>query len=236
MKTISQKEEELFDRWIVRNGPAFTIDGVVDEKEYINQKTKILYVLKEGNWEECDDRWELKASLQDVETNGRHWRTWNNIVRWTKALLENGAYPCHVSNEDKAIWTKKIAFIELKKKPGGRQSVDEKIREYVERDKDLLKEQILLYSPDIIICCGRGEGKNADLLYDYVFDNSIKSKWSGPLEQLTENKYNYFTVVIEGKTVPVISFVHPQMRGGHEAFKKKYDDMKEIGQFFGICN
>lgn len=102
-KTISQKEEELFDRWIVRNGPAFTIDGVVDEKEYINQKTKILYVLKEGNWEECDDRWELKASLQDVETNGRHWRTWNNIVRWTKALLENGAYPCHVSNEDNSI-------------------------------------------------------------------------------------------------------------------------------------
>jgi hypothetical protein len=29
MKTISQKEEELFDRWIVRNGPAFVIDGMI---------------------------------------------------------------------------------------------------------------------------------------------------------------------------------------------------------------
>ena len=32
MKTIFQKEEELFARWIDRNGPAFTVDGVVDEK------------------------------------------------------------------------------------------------------------------------------------------------------------------------------------------------------------
>ena len=169
-----------------------------------------------------------------MKTNGRHWRTWNNIVRWTKALLEKGAYPCYVSNEDKALWTRGIAFIELKKKPGGRQSVDGEIKKFVKRDRDLLKEQILLYSPDIVICCGRGEGKNAELLYDYVFDNPDKSKWS--LEPLTDNKYNYFTVVIEGKKVPVISFVHPQMRGGHKAFKEKYDDMKEIGQIFGICD
>jgi hypothetical protein len=86
-------------------------------------------------------------------------------------------------------------------------------------------EQINLYDPDLIICCGRGNGKNADLLYYKVFEEIGCSDWLQ-----TPNKYNYFELMLKDsqKKIPVVSFYHPQMRGGHEKFMKRYEDMCAI--------
>ncbi len=221
---LKEKEKILFSRWKAERGYKYFIsDGIFNENEWNKQSYKILFVLKEANWENGNaDLCEYLLS----ERSQSYWKTWNNVARWTKALLEPGDYPCSISKSDKSYWLRKVAAMNLKKVGGDAVAENETIREYAEKDKLYLKEQIELYSPDIIICCGRGNGKNADILHDVVFDSSQVSEWQVPI---TEEKYNYFVVRIGGKQVPVVSFYHPQMRGSHDKFKRHYEEMIEIG-------
>lgn len=222
---IKEQEKELFARWKTERGYKYFIsDGIIDESEWNKQSCKILFVLKEANWENGNaDLCEFLLS----ESSPSYWKTWNNVARWTKALLERGEYPRYVSKSDKSYWLRKVAVMNLKKVGGDAVAENETIREYAEKDKVYLKKQIELYNPDIIICCGRGVGKNADILHDIVFDSSQVSEWQEPI---TKSKYNYFVASISNKKVPIVSFYHPQMRGGHEKFKRHYEEMIEIGE------
>ena len=226
---LKEREKELFSRWKTERGYQYFIsDGILDEEEWNRQNYKILFVLKEANWENSNaDLCEFLLS----ESSSSYWKTWNNVARWTKALLKGGEYLRYVSKSDKSYWLRKVAAMNLKKVGGDAVAEDETIREYAEKDKKYLKEQIELYNPDIIICCGRGIGKNADILHDIVFDSSQVSDWKEPI---TLSNYNYFIASISNKQVPVVSFYHPQMRGNHEMFKKRYDEMISIANFFKL--
>lgn len=217
---IIEQQNILFSKWQEkRKYNDFIKDGVFCEEEYVKQPLKILYVLKEANWNGSVNLCEWILS----EPKSGYWRTWNNIARWTKALIEGGEYPHYVSKTDKSYWVKKIAFLNLKKVGGGAKANKDEISEYAIRDKKFIKEQILLYNPDVIICCGRGQGKNADLLYNEVLTDLNRSEWKKPIKT-----YNWFTFEINNKDIPVISFVHPQMWGGHDRFKEKYNDILDI--------
>lgn len=221
---IKERERLLFEEWREKQGyPCFMSDGVFDEEEWNKQTYKILFVLKEANWENGNvDLCEYLLS----EPKSSYWKTWNNIARWTKAILEGGEYLHSVSKADKSYWLRKIAAINLKKVGGGSVAENDKIYSYAESDREFIKRQIELYTPDIIICCGRGNGKNADILHDVIFSENEVSEWQEPISQ-----YNYFYVTINGKRdIPVVSFYHPQMRGNHELFKKRYEEMKLLAQ------
>ena len=110
----------------------------------------------------------------------------------------------------------------LKKVGGDEHAENETIYSFAQNDRVYLKQQIELYNPDIIICCGRGTGKNADILHDYVLRNV--SEWKPDI-----NGYNYFLADLDTKkNIPVISYYHPQMRGSHSKFKERYDIMLQI--------
>lgn len=226
---LKEKERELFLRWKLERGYQYFIsDGILDEAEWNKQKYKILFVLKEANWENGNaDLCEFLLS----ESSSSYWKTWNNVARWTKALIEQGEYPRYVSKADKSFWLRKVAAMNLKKVGGDAVAEDETIREYAKKDRLYLKEQIELYCPDIIICCGRGNGKNADILHDIVFDSSQVSAWQEPI---TDNMYNYFIAAIDIKKVPVVSFYHPQIRGGHDKFRRYYEEMIKIGKIMKL--
>lgn len=216
---IKETEKELFNEWKTNRGyDSFLEDGVFDEETYNNQNIKILYVLKEANWENgnCDL---CEYLLSEVSKN--YWHTWNNIVRWT-AAIRGAEYPHTISKRDKTICLKTIAAINIKKVGGDARADDEEIREFGIRDAEYINKQINLYQPDIIICCGRGNGKNADILHDYVLKNV--SEWKPDI-----NGYNYYLANLNSKkNIPVVSYYHPQMRGGHSKFKELYDIMIQI--------
>ncbi len=219
--TIKDQEQQLFVKWRKeRNYAYFMRDGLFCEEEWNKQATKILYVLKEANWENGDtDLCEYLLS----EVSSTYWRTWNNIVRWSQAIRVGGDYPSKVTKADKTKCLKTIAALNIKKVGGDSQADDEEIRQYGESDAKYIREQIELYQPDLIICCGRGDGKNADILYNYVFFN--KTEWQPQIAG-----HNYFLCkLVSGKQIPVISFRHPQIRGGHKAWRKSYEIMQEIG-------
>lgn len=221
---IKEAEKTLFNEWKKENNDiSFIPDGVFDEEEYMNQKCKILFVLKEANWEGGNE--DLCKYLLSEESP-TYWKTWNNIARWSKAILEGGDYQEKVSRSDKSLWLRKVAFMNLKKVGGNERADNATIYNYAERDKAFIKRQIEIYEPDIIICCGRGKGKNADILHDIVFSKDEVSEWKEPVLM-----YNYFVVKIKDKNnIPVVSFYHPQIIGSHELFKKRYEEMKIIAK------
>ena len=112
---LKEKELELFSRWRKeRRYEYFISDGILDEIEWNKQDYKILFVLKEANWKNAnEDLCEFLLS----EKSSAYWKTWNNVARWTKALIEPGEYPHYVSKSDKSHWLRKIAAINLKKEP-----------------------------------------------------------------------------------------------------------------------
>lgn len=223
---ITNKENELFKQWqTAKNYKIFAKDGVVNPEQWELESYRILYILKEVNYDKPD------FDLRDfLKTGGSptYWKTWNNIARWTKAILEGGDYLGYVSKDEKTKWLSRIAAMNLKKVGGKAQSNDLEIREYAINDSKEIREQIGLYNPDIIICCGRGTGKNADLLYENVFQVEDKlSPWQPPIEE-----YNYFYVQLDDsdKKIPVVSFYHPQIRGDNKLLEQRFNEMKTIAE------
>ena len=218
---IKEKERELFKKWrSERKYSSFMADGLFDEETWIEQDIKILYVLKEANWENGDT--DLCEYLLSEPRRSGYWRTWNNITRWTQAIRYGGEYQRQVTKADKTVCLKTIAALNIKKVGGDAQAEDQEILGYGIADAEYINQQIELYQPDIIVCCGRGTGKNADILHDYVLPHV--SEWQPPI-----GKHNYFLCTfVTGKEVSVISFRHPQIRGGHKEFEKSFLDMKNI--------
>lgn len=215
---VKKYEKELFSEWKSnRNYTSFLEDGIFDEETYNKQDIKILFVLKEADWENgnCD-----LCEYLLTKTSRNQWRTWYNIVRWIIAIRTGGEYPRKITNDDKVENLKTIAFLNIKKVGGDSKADDSEIRKYGINDSDFIKRQIELYNPDIIICCGRGNGK---ILHDYILN--VSGEWQTPIC----NDYNYFLTKLNSKNnIPVISFCHPQMRGGHLRFKERYEDMCQI--------
>lgn len=83
-------EHALLKRWKVsRHFDAFIWDGIVDLSTYLQQDKKILFVLRDMNCKE-DDR----SLAKDLADHGSGWKTWNNVGRWTAALLDGAEeYP-----------------------------------------------------------------------------------------------------------------------------------------------
>lgn len=221
---IKEKERELFQKWRSEQGyPNFMADGLFDEETWNKQNIKILFVLKEANWPDGD--LDLCAYLLSEPEHSGYWKTWNNIVRWTQAIRTGGDYPETITKADKTACLKTITALNIKKVGGGARAKDEEIRDYGKRDARFVKAQIELYQPDIIICCGRGTGKNADILYNYVYVGQV-SKWQNPIMN-----HNYFICTLDtGKEIPIVSFRHPQIIGGHIAYAKSYANMLEIAE------
>lgn len=155
MRSLVLKENELLDKWErIRNYSEFIRDGVVDEKAYLSKRPRLVFILKEAN--DFGNGGDLRRLLvQQVKGS-----TWRNVARWTigiKALPE-----IHIpwekvesiSKGEMLTALKTIAVVNLKKQSGGARASRSAILDAARSDRDLLIEQINIYKPDIIVCCG----------------------------------------------------------------------------------
>lgn len=214
---LKDREDQLFDRWRTERGyTSFMADGVPNEAVWDRQKWKITFVLKEANWLGGNE------DLREFLLAGGNWKTWNNIARWTKALLEGGEYPQYVSKADRIDWLSRVSFMNLKKVPGGPHTVNRELRDFAEKNAGFLREQLSLYAPDIVICCGWWVA--ADIMYQNVLPKELLGEW-----MKTEDGFDYFYGRIAGKSTPVVSFYHPQRVAGHAVFRGWYESMRKIG-------
>lgn len=104
--------DALFIKWKSKyDFNAFIRDGIVDSEHY--DSPHILFVLRDMN---CQSERDLCA---DLRKDGSGWKTWNNIGRQTKALLDGSEeYPQDMSAEKRIAQLKRIAVMNLKKEGG----------------------------------------------------------------------------------------------------------------------
>lgn len=224
---------KLFNQWKqLHSFNAFISDGIVDCTQYA--KPHILFVLRDMN---CQTEHNL---CDDLANDGSGWKTWNNVGRWTKALLDGDeVYPRDMSREKRVEQLRRIAVMNLKKEGGVSRADGNELLNAVKSQQDLIYEEICLCDPNIIICCGlpmKGCLSNADLLWHHVFP--ICSEWKKVRSVHLPQDWYFYYATINGKQVPVVSFCHPQVTNlcgcrGHEMlFAPLYRDMLHIREMF----
>lgn len=192
--TIKEKEKILFEK-LRKDNHAIVTDGIVDENEYLSSKYKILYVMKEVNG---GKDWDLREFLYE----GGRPQTWDNVARWTQGILnihtEYSWDELSKNNEKRRkTYLKKIGSINLKKTGGGYTSKIKEISKAAMENREILKNQVNIYNPDIIICCGTA----GDIVNSVLEPKEIK--WS-----MTQRGVEY----IKYKEKTILSFAHPEAR------------------------
>lgn len=244
MNDLTHAQNILFEEWRKKpdlNGNKirkFVVDGVIDQDVFKLQTKKILFILRDKNCsirlEDADNK--LACELND---HGSGWRTWNNVARWTSALIDESDYPYDISDKIRAEHMRKVVAMNLKKEAGTSRTNGDELEFATKSYWNEIYRQIEIYSPDIIICCGLS-GKRMkstyDLLRKYVlggsnsFENCFEFNSS-----IVNHKWRYSIEVIGNKETPVIEFCHPQVtvfkgnRGHEQLFVPLYNDMKRIG-------
>ncbi len=225
---VKEQERKLFDRWQSEQKRLFFIrDGVFDEETWNAEPLKITFVLKEADWPNVNRdmcRHVLCGRSPTV------WKTWNNVARWTKGLLEGGGYPRNVSEAERVRLLARVSFLNLKKAGGGRRANPKEIRKAARQDAALLREQLLLYQPDLIVCCGKG--LVADVLEKEVLQ---RPDLFGPYlsaqdhEELDGISCFYTRFPGKERLTPAVDFCHPEwIAGGHARWQADYEKMKTL--------
>lgn len=191
---IKEKEKEIFEK-LRKTEPSIIEDGIVSEEEYLTSKYKIVYIMKEVNG---GSGWNLKDFLY----KGGRSQTWDNVARWTEGLLNidqeyNWSYLEENNEKRRKYYLKKIGVINLKKTPGHHTSEYKKISKAASENRNLIKKQVDMYDPDIIICCGTAD----DFVTNYLESKLVNWK-------MTKRGIQY----IKCNNKIIVSFAHPEAR------------------------
>ena len=162
---MNEKLNRVLEKWkqkIKNDFPAksFVSDGIINEKYWQNCQPKILIIMKEVNSEK-DDFTSLSQLVNDrIGHKSQLWKyiAWHNIGRVTNGLLEvhhnMQIIPIKDAEKDRQEVLKNIAVMNIKKTPGGDSSKDKEILKHAENYSELIKEEIKVINPDIIILGG----------------------------------------------------------------------------------
>lgn len=226
--TIKEREEDLFYHWQREQGyDCFIKDGIFDEEEWKGPGPKITFVLKEANRPGVSDDLCWKLVHKPHPSN---WKTWNNVARWTKALLDDGEYPGCISTEERIKQLRRVSFLNLKKAGGGPGAVPEEIRKAAKADAFYIRKQLLLYEPDIIICCGKWIV--ADVLKKEVLEREELPGGAWPVldrEEAEQVSWFHTRLPEQEKLTPVADFYHPEwFTGGHRRWREWFGQMKAL--------
>ncbi len=209
---ITEQENTLFKKWMQKeNRRPFIKDGSPSPESYIKQKKHILFILKDANFglseeeqENCNhenkDFYDQRLELRD---NPNQW--WQKVSNWCVPILHPALKWEEVKQKSSKELIKSLApfaFMQLKKNAGGGSVETAKLWKTAEDNKSEIKEQIAIYQPDFIVCCGVGE-----IVYKEVFSGEEKLKY-------TPNGVGYWDVLIKNHNTHIIDFCHPSARFG----------------------
>ncbi len=156
--------ESLLTEWANRphhqNQPFFP-DGIIDPERWAKTPRKILFINKEAH--DSDDPnsegFDLRKIIRDVwngnPTNGAY----RVVATWAHAIRQASAKPAdpfprwdQIRQEDQSEALLSSAVINIKKSGGRTTSEYQDLKLYAENDGDLIKRQVDLIDPEIVIC------------------------------------------------------------------------------------
>jgi hypothetical protein len=127
-------------------------------------------------------------------------------VCWHHALLEcrlrsNVVGPPFASEGSSTVWVHPVKEITW-----WWQSKGEELKEAATRDKDLIREQLAIYEPQIIIACGRGHPSTFRLLRDSVFCAADRAR---PIQKLPRDAVKCVDAQLAPKPFCLLAAYHP---------------------------
>lgn len=130
------------------------VDGIINFEKYSANPLKILWILKDTNSYEEKQDW--RKELKEISNGnlGAFRNTFENIIYITYGILNQKKYSEEFSidiNPEHAKVLEEIAFINVKKTPGGSKIDFKTLENYYLLYKDVILEQIKIYQPTIII-------------------------------------------------------------------------------------
>lgn len=194
----------------------FTKDGIIDEKRYNKQKTKVLFISNESNIEDhCDP----EGSHTFDRNEDFIYYCNNKEDEWSGKMRERicSLYMVISNNYDVQPYelAKDFAFINLNKRGGGNNIGNGKhIVEYCKKYEKYIREEIDIIKPDLIVWLGCD-----------TFDLNIHIDYLG-----AQKEDGKVFIKMGRKKIPIIRMFHTSTRnfGGFKP-SKKFDN-KIIGK------
>jgi len=188
-------------------------DGIVDLEKYNNSPIKLLWILKEVNSENDTDEWDLRDALKDLKTKDGMKKGWKKtylpVIYTSYGIIHNIKWDDSDSiykNPDMVDTLKEIAVVNVKKFPGKSVANLEQLQKSYKQQKEILKEQIEVYKPDIIVCGGT---------FDIIKNDIIKGE--NDLQVIKEEPFSAYK---QNKRI-IIDAYHPAQ---HTITQEKYCD------------
>ena len=133
-------------------------DGVVNQELYskLNPNQKVLFILKETNGYNEN----LAKFLNSLFTEnlphkkGSNFQMWHTISKWAMGVIDSTHDYSAIDKSKYKTYLRKVAVINLNKKPGGKKSNSQTIRKEALKNKDKIISQIFEINPEYIIACG----------------------------------------------------------------------------------
>ena len=214
-----KEKQELIDKQISLKHEVCTYDGIINIEEYLKSPIKILWILKEVNDEDgYNQREEFDRLVNTIietkslsNTNRKNWWPTMDPIIYVSYQILNGFKTWqevdYIKNSPLMVSIlKKIAYINLKKEPGGSVSQDARIASGYGKSKEIIKAQIDFIKPDVII----GGNTIKYLRNDYNLTSFEKTEGFNLEYAITENCL-------------FIDSYHPQfLSRQHEDFKGDY--------------
>ena len=231
MKTIEEKENELFTLWeseFEKNGDSgFCRDGLIfngslynddknrksgnQEEIWFKAKRKVVFLMKEANKNEGEDYREWGLFGETKATFFRFIYSWLNGL---STVDSEGVIPPMVTALDTSM---PLCIVNAKKKSGGSTAISDEIKEHVNKYRDLLRQQFDIYCPNIIVC--GGSWKMAEI---------AKEIYSDVNDFIKMDDSNWIWYSVEKKLILIDSY-HP---GAYKENEEKYDTLIEHFQKF----
>lgn len=194
----------------------FVKDGIVEK---YGEEKKVLYILRDAHVTDVKNPdQDLRAAFrQSCEGEGK---TWNNVGRWTMALLDGvDAYETIGMDAD-ILRTQlcRVAVMNLKKASGGSKAMC--IEAFVQSQAKFIFKEIQLIDPDIIVTC---EGK----LLQKIFQEAQPSQEISAGKDYPEAFFRY-AVQLNGREVNVVNLYHPQAGRNNGIMFRYICDMRTL--------
>lgn len=163
-KTFIEKKQKEIDKLIAELFDDPSYDGIINPESYISSPIKLLWILKEVNdkdgYNQRNSFNELaqsvieKNSLKDQKRRN-WWPTLDPIIYISYLILNNFKKWVdieYIKNQPNMVGVlQKIAYINIKKNPGGAISFGNELSDGYKKAKEIIHKQIELINPDVII-------------------------------------------------------------------------------------
>ena len=211
---ITVHENALFRRWKRKRKLPFVKDGVPFPAIYKDSSIRTIFVLREANHGTNPKSEDLRLLLQT--TSHRFWL--QKMSPWCHGLTHYALNTTRSWNQTRAkdfnpsTALQPFGFMQIKKIPGRANAIHREVKRFAEEDISLIRKQLSIYSPTVIIACGLGTGNIFDLLLKTVFLESEKQ-----ILTLTKRNRRRYAKIIDAEVNKepfyLIENYHPSSRG-----------------------